>query len=164
MFALLGARATTDVDVDMSTNNGLGAWMCMHINIGGMCGHKEWLTEVNVIGMVEHPNLVKLVGYCVENSERGMQRFLEYDCIPNGGLGYHLSTKPETHVSWTMRLKVAQDWIDKEGTTPLISASMNPQLYDVVKTLIELGANVNVDRPGCHARTPIHHAAKRDIE
>lgn len=39
-------------------------------------------------------------------------------------------------------------WMDKEGKTPLILASMNPQLYDVAKTLIELGANVNGYRPG----------------
>ncbi|KAL0409931.1 UNVERIFIED_CONTAM: Serine/threonine-protein kinase PCRK1 [Sesamum latifolium] len=30
----------------------------------GLQGHKEWVTEVNVLGVVEHPNLVKLVGYC----------------------------------------------------------------------------------------------------
>lgn len=39
-------------------------------------------------------------------------------------------------------------WIDSEGKTPLIVACMNPQLYNVAKTLIELGANVNVYRPG----------------
>ncbi|XP_071732480.1 putative E3 ubiquitin-protein ligase XBAT35 isoform X2 [Rutidosis leptorrhynchoides] len=56
------------------------------------------------------------------------------------------------------------EWIDKEGKTPLILASMNPQLYDVAKTLIELGANVNAYRPGRHAGTPLHHAAKRGLE
>ncbi|GJU72671.1 putative E3 ubiquitin-protein ligase XBAT35 isoform X1 [Tanacetum coccineum] len=55
-------------------------------------------------------------------------------------------------------------WMDKEGKTPLILASMNPQLYDVAKTLIELGANVNAYRPGRHAGTPLHHAAKRGLE
>lgn len=39
-------------------------------------------------------------------------------------------------------------WIDKEGKTPLIAACMNPQLSNVAKTLIELGANVNAYRPG----------------
>ncbi|KVH91505.1 putative E3 ubiquitin-protein ligase XBAT35 isoform X1 [Cynara cardunculus var. scolymus] len=56
------------------------------------------------------------------------------------------------------------EWMDKEGKTPLILASMNPQLYDVAKTLIELGANVNAYRPGRHAGTPLHHAAKRGLE
>lgn len=39
-------------------------------------------------------------------------------------------------------------WIDKDLKTPLIVASMNPELYNVAKTLIELGANVNAYRPG----------------
>ncbi|KAL4587570.1 hypothetical protein LXL04_000442 [Taraxacum kok-saghyz] len=57
-----------------------------------------------------------------------------------------------------------QQWMDKEGKTPLILASMSPQLYDVAKTLIKLGANVNAYRPGRHAGTPLHHAAKRGLE
>ncbi|KAI3753211.1 hypothetical protein L2E82_25257 [Cichorium intybus] len=44
------------------------------------------------------------------------------------------------------------EWMDKEGKTPLILASMNPQLYDVTKTLIELDANVNAYHP--EALTP----------
>ena len=39
-------------------------------------------------------------------------------------------------------------WIDRDGKTPLIVASMNPELHNVTKTLIELGANVNAYRPG----------------
>lgn len=39
-------------------------------------------------------------------------------------------------------------WRDKDAKTPLIVACMNPRLYNVAKTLIELGANVNAFRPG----------------
>jgi hypothetical protein len=56
------------------------------------------------------------------------------------------------------------EWMDKEGKTPLITACMNLQLYNVAKALIELGANVNAYRPGRHAGTPLHHAAKRGLE
>ncbi|KAL2518401.1 putative E3 ubiquitin-protein ligase XBAT35 [Abeliophyllum distichum] len=56
------------------------------------------------------------------------------------------------------------EWIDSEGKTPLIVACMNPGLYNVAKTLIELGANVNAYRPGRHAGTPLHHAAKRGLD
>ncbi|EXC01806.1 Putative E3 ubiquitin-protein ligase XBAT35 [Morus notabilis] len=56
------------------------------------------------------------------------------------------------------------EWIDKDGKTPLIVASMNPELYNVAKTLIELGANVNAYRPGRHAGTALHHAAKRGLQ
>ncbi|KAK9281870.1 hypothetical protein L1049_004777 [Liquidambar formosana] len=54
--------------------------------------------------------------------------------------------------------------INQEGKTPLIVACMNPELYTVAKTLIELGANINVYRPGRHAGTPLHHAAKRGLD
>ncbi|XP_020204281.1 putative E3 ubiquitin-protein ligase XBAT35 [Cajanus cajan] len=56
------------------------------------------------------------------------------------------------------------EWRDKEAKTPLIVACMNPQLYNVAKTLIELGANVNAYRPGRHGGTPLHHAAKRGFD
>uniref|UniRef100_A0A5B6YPY0 Putative E3 ubiquitin-protein ligase XBAT34 n=1 Tax=Davidia involucrata TaxID=16924 RepID=A0A5B6YPY0_DAVIN len=56
------------------------------------------------------------------------------------------------------------EWIDKDGKTPLIVACMNPELFIVAKTLIELGANINTYRPGRHAGTPLHHAAKRGLD
>ncbi|XP_026428678.1 serine/threonine-protein kinase PCRK1-like [Papaver somniferum] len=43
----------------------------------GLQGHKEWVTEVNVLGVVDHKNLVKLVNYCNEDDERG-----EYVFVP----------------------------------------------------------------------------------
>lgn len=72
-------------------------------------GHKEWVTEVNVLGVVEHPNLVKLVGYCAEDDERGIQRLLVYEYMPNRSVEDHLSSRSGETLSWTMRLKVAQD-------------------------------------------------------
>ncbi|KAL8210252.1 hypothetical protein R6Q57_006984 [Mikania cordata] len=55
------------------------------------------------------------------------------------------------------------EWMDMEKKTPLIVASMNPQLYDVAKTLIELGANVNAYRLGRYAGTPLHHGARSGL-
>ncbi|KAL4297004.1 hypothetical protein GQ457_12G010410 [Hibiscus cannabinus] len=75
----------------------------------GLQGHKEWVTEVNVLGVVEHPNLVKLVGYCAEDDERGIQRLLIYEYMPNRSVENHLSARSETTLSWAMRLKIAQD-------------------------------------------------------
>ncbi|MBA0809577.1 hypothetical protein Gohar_025219 [Gossypium harknessii] len=72
-------------------------------------GHKEWVTEVNLLGVVEHPNLVKLVGYCAEDDERGIQRLLIYEYMPNSSVEYLLSERSETTLSWAMRLKIAQD-------------------------------------------------------
>ena len=74
-----------------------------------MQGHKEWVTEVNVLGIVEHPNLVKLVGYCADDDERGIQRLLAYEYMPNRSVEHHLSPRSETPLSWNRRLKIAQD-------------------------------------------------------
>ncbi|XP_016496832.2 serine/threonine-protein kinase PCRK1-like isoform X1 [Nicotiana tabacum] len=75
----------------------------------GLQGHKEWVTEVNVLGVAEHQNLVKLVGYCAEDDERGIQRLLVYEYMPNRSVENHLSARSETPLSWAMRLKIAQD-------------------------------------------------------
>ncbi|KAI7742906.1 hypothetical protein M8C21_031331 [Ambrosia artemisiifolia] len=55
------------------------------------------------------------------------------------------------------------EWMDKEGKTPLMLACTTTQKYDVAKTLIEFGANVNAYRPGRHAGTPLHHAARSGL-
>uniref|UniRef100_A0A5B6Z7I7 non-specific serine/threonine protein kinase n=1 Tax=Davidia involucrata TaxID=16924 RepID=A0A5B6Z7I7_DAVIN len=75
----------------------------------GLQGHKEWVTEVNVLGVVEHPNLVKLVGYCAEDDERGIQRLLIYEYMPNRSVQDHLSSRFQTPLPWATRLKIAQD-------------------------------------------------------
>nr|CAD1820973.1 unnamed protein product [Ananas comosus var. bracteatus] len=74
-----------------------------------IAGHKEWVTEVNVLGVVEHPNLVKLIGYCIEDDERGMQLLLVYEYMPNGSVEDHLSSRSTRTLSWGMRLKIALD-------------------------------------------------------
>ncbi|KAF3457027.1 hypothetical protein FNV43_RR01684 [Rhamnella rubrinervis] len=56
-------------------------------------GHKEWVTEVNVLGVVEHPNLVKLLDYCAEDDERGIQHLLIYEYMPNRSVLDHLSSQ-----------------------------------------------------------------------
>lgn len=67
------------------------------------------MTEVNVLGVAEHRNLVKLVGYCAEDDERGIQRLLVYEYMPNRSVENRLSARSETPLSWAMRLKIAQD-------------------------------------------------------
>uniref|UniRef100_A0A165WBF9 Protein kinase domain-containing protein n=1 Tax=Daucus carota subsp. sativus TaxID=79200 RepID=A0A165WBF9_DAUCS len=72
-------------------------------------GHKEWVTEVNVLGIVEHQNLVKLVGYSAEDDERGIERLLVYEYMPNRSVLDHLSSRSRTPLSWATRVKIAQD-------------------------------------------------------
>ncbi|KAL3839676.1 hypothetical protein ACJIZ3_024267 [Penstemon smallii] len=75
----------------------------------GLQGHKEWVTEVNVLGVVEHTNLVKLIGYCAEDDERGIQRLLIYEYMPNGSVEDHLSIRSLTPLTWDTRLRIALD-------------------------------------------------------
>ncbi|KAI4373042.1 hypothetical protein MLD38_011211 [Melastoma candidum] len=75
----------------------------------GLQGHKEWITEVNVLGVVEHPNLVKLLGHCAEDDERGIQRLLVYEFMQNRSVQDHLSSRFQSSLSWNMRVRIAQD-------------------------------------------------------
>lgn len=80
------------------------------LNRHGFQGHKEWINEVNFLGVVKHPNLVKLVGYCAEDDERGIQRLLVYELMRNKSLEDHLLAKVlPIPLPWMTRLKVAQD-------------------------------------------------------
>ncbi|GMH27603.1 hypothetical protein Nepgr_029446 [Nepenthes gracilis] len=69
----------------------------------GFQGHKEWLTEVNYLSQLHHPNLVKLIGYCLE----GDNRLLVYEFLPKGSLENHLFRRGPQPLSWATRIKVA---------------------------------------------------------
>ncbi|GMH13307.1 hypothetical protein Nepgr_015148 [Nepenthes gracilis] len=71
----------------------------------GLQGHKEWVTEVDLLGIVEHPNLVKLVGYCAEDDER----LLVYEYMHNQSVQDHLCSWIRAPLPWFTRLKIAQD-------------------------------------------------------
>ncbi|XP_027347864.1 probable serine/threonine-protein kinase PBL10 isoform X2 [Abrus precatorius] len=79
--------------------------------------HKEWLArhgmiheasleaEVNYLGQLSHPHLVKLIGYCFEDKNR----LLVYEFMPRGSLENHLFMRGSYFqpLSWGLRLKVA---------------------------------------------------------
>ncbi|KAL1804360.1 hypothetical protein ACET3Z_033007 [Daucus carota] len=71
----------------------------------GFQGHKEWLAEVNYLGQLHHPNLVKLIGHCLE----GDNQLLVYEFMPKGSLENHLFRRGPTPLSWEIRIKVAID-------------------------------------------------------
>ncbi|KAK7386176.1 hypothetical protein VNO78_26209 [Psophocarpus tetragonolobus] len=77
------------------------------LNKDALQGHKQWLTEVQFLGVVEHPNLVKLIGYCALDDERGMQRLLVYEYMPNKSLEFHLFNKAYDPLPWKTRLEIA---------------------------------------------------------
>ncbi|KAJ9550667.1 hypothetical protein OSB04_014712 [Centaurea solstitialis] len=52
----------------------------------GNQGDREWLAEVNYLGQLQHPNVVKLIGYCCEEHHR----LLVYEYMQFGSLEDHL--------------------------------------------------------------------------
>lgn len=73
------------------------------LNQEGLQGHREWLAEVNVLGQLRHPHLVRLIGYCCENEHR----LLVYEYMPLGSLENHLFRKAALPLSWATRMKIA---------------------------------------------------------
>ncbi|XP_059644425.1 probable serine/threonine-protein kinase PBL3 [Cornus florida] len=69
----------------------------------GFQGHKEWLSEVNYLGQLHHPNLVKLIGFCLD----GDNRLLVYEFMPRGSLENHLFRRGAQPLPWATRIKVA---------------------------------------------------------
>ncbi|KAL3622698.1 putative serine/threonine-protein kinase pbl8 [Castilleja foliolosa] len=73
------------------------------LNKEGLQGHREWLTEVNFLGQLRHPNLVKLIGYCCEDDHR----LLVYEFMFRGSLENHLFRKATVPLSWSTRMMIA---------------------------------------------------------
>ncbi|KAK3429092.1 hypothetical protein EUGRSUZ_E00499 [Eucalyptus grandis] len=67
-------------------------------------GEKQFRTEVNTIGNIQHVNLVWLRGFCSE----GDKRLLVYSFMPNGSLDYHLFRRKDSKtLDWKTRYQIA---------------------------------------------------------
>uniref|UniRef100_A0ACD5WHP7 Uncharacterized protein n=1 Tax=Avena sativa TaxID=4498 RepID=A0ACD5WHP7_AVESA len=75
------------------------------LNSESVQGLQEWQSEVNFLGRLQHPNLVKLLGYCGEDREL----LLVYEFMPKGSLENHLFRRGAAFepLPWDTRLKIA---------------------------------------------------------
>ncbi|XP_071921244.1 probable serine/threonine-protein kinase PIX13 [Coffea arabica] len=75
------------------------------LNSESMQGFEEWQSEVNFLGRLSHPNLVKLLGYCWEEKEL----LLVYEFMQKGSLENHLFGRGSAVQSlpWDIRLKIS---------------------------------------------------------
>ncbi|KAM0050144.1 putative protein kinase RLK-Pelle-RLCK-VIIa-2 family [Helianthus debilis subsp. tardiflorus] len=92
-----------------SVKNGDGDLIAVAVkklNRDGFQGHKQWVAEVQFLGVVDHPNLVKLIGYCAVDGERGIQRLLVYEFMPNKSLEDHLFRNSHEPLPWKRRLQI----------------------------------------------------------
>jgi serine/threonine protein kinase len=74
-----------------------------YLDTDGPQGHREWLAEVVYLGMLSHPHLVKLIGYCCQDDHR----MLVYEYMARGSLEHHLFKNLLSSLPWSTRLKIA---------------------------------------------------------
>ncbi|CAL0317209.1 unnamed protein product [Lupinus luteus] len=98
------------------------------LNHNGKQGHKEWLAELNYLGDLLHPNLVKLIGFCIEDD----QRLLVYEFMPRGSLDNHLFRKGPLPLPWSIRMKIALG--AAKGLAFLHEEAKRPIIYRDFKT------------------------------
>ncbi|KAF0887796.1 hypothetical protein E2562_004019 [Oryza meyeriana var. granulata] len=88
---------------------------------------KEFFVEVQTIGQTFHRNLVRLLGFCNE----GTERLLVYEFMSNGSLKTFLFS--DTHPHWSLRVQVALGvargllYLHEECNKQIIHCDMKPQ-------------------------------------
>uniref|UniRef100_A0A7N0T2Y1 Protein kinase domain-containing protein n=2 Tax=Kalanchoe fedtschenkoi TaxID=63787 RepID=A0A7N0T2Y1_KALFE len=108
-------------------------------------GTSEFLTEINMISIIEHPNLVQLTGCCVE----GQHRILVYEYLENNSLAVALlaSKGDKIEFDWPRRAAICLGtarglcFLHEEAEPPivhrdikasniLLDGSLNPKIGD----------------------------------
>ncbi|KDP21154.1 hypothetical protein JCGZ_21625 [Jatropha curcas] len=109
-------------------------------------GNREFLNEIGVISCLQHPNLVKLHGCCIE----GDQLLLAYEYMENNSLARALFGRPECNhlkLDWQKRQKICVGIAkglaflhdesrlrivhrDIKGTDILLDKDINPKITD----------------------------------
>lgn len=106
--------------------------------VGNTKSTEQVLNEVRILSQVNHKNLVRLLGCCVEAE----QPLLIYEYIPNGTLHDHLSSKLSTFLEWKTRLRIALQ--TAEALAYLHSSAYTPIYHrDIKSTNILLDKDFN---------------------
>ncbi|CAN6242138.1 unnamed protein product [Urochloa humidicola] len=67
-------------------------------------GEKQFRVEVGALGLIQHINLVKLIGFCCQGDQK---RLLVYEHMCNGSLDAHLFQSKGTVLDWRTRYQIA---------------------------------------------------------
>ncbi|KAL3592068.1 hypothetical protein D5086_010708 [Populus alba] len=80
------------------------------------------MNEIKLVSSVSHPNLVRLLGCCLEEGEP----ILVYEFMPNGTLCQHLQRERGSGLPWTVRLTVAAE---TANAIAYLHSAVNPPIY-----------------------------------
>ncbi|KAG1369769.1 G-type lectin S-receptor-like serine/threonine-protein kinase LECRK3 [Cocos nucifera] len=91
-------------------------------------GEREFRTEMRTIGRTHHKNLVRLLGFCDE----GTNRLLVYEYMSNGSVA-DLIFKADGHPDWDDRVRIALDiargihYLHEDCETRIIHCDIKPE-------------------------------------
>lgn len=93
------------LDEKPSSKNGSSVLAVKKLKSESVQGFQEWQAEIDFLGRLSHPNLVKLIGYCLEETEL----LLVYEFMQKGSLENHLFGRGAVvqPLPWCLRLKIA---------------------------------------------------------
>ena len=80
------------------------------------------MNEIKLLSSVSHPNLVRLLGCCIEGGEQ----ILVYEYMPNGTLSQHLQRERGGVLPWTIRLTIATE---TANAIAYLHSEINPPIY-----------------------------------
>ncbi|XP_039139632.1 wall-associated receptor kinase-like 14 isoform X2 [Dioscorea cayenensis subsp. rotundata] len=101
-------------------------------------GMEQVMNEIKLLSSVSHPNLVQLLGCCIERGEQ----ILVYEFMPNGTLSQQLQRERGDGLPWTVRLTIATETAQ---AIAYLHSSVHPPIYhrDVKSSNILLDYNYN---------------------
>ncbi|CAL5187950.1 unnamed protein product [Lathyrus oleraceus] len=80
------------------------------------------MNEIKLLSSVSHPNLVRLLGCCIEEGEQ----ILVYEYMPNGTLSQHLQRERGKGLPWTIRLTIASE---TANAIAYLHSAIHPPIY-----------------------------------